>query len=166
MFGLQLWFQEHNTRIQRRLPGCQNRANEMICAVHIKTPAHTNAGIHKHKCSFRATHKWDFLIPRDGSDLSYVQRTDWVIRCEKSLKLQSFFFCPACPLSPPFFSYHPTSSTLSSIPDSLTLHNSCPPSHCWVNTSLWVCTTGPQDRGCFCTCAHMCKHTLHVCLSF
>lgn len=102
---------------------------EGICVVHTK---HTHIRSHRYTYTdvffFTFTSRWDVLIACEGNDPSYMQRSDWVIRCEKPLKLPPFFFCPHRPLLPPFVSNPPTSSTLSSIPSFPTLKDSLPPS--------------------------------------
>lgn len=93
-----------------------------------------NTRIHSHRYTytdvffFTFTSRWDVLIACEGNDPSYMQRSDWVIRCEKPLKLPSFFYCPHRPLLPPFFRNPPTSSTLSSILGFPTLKDSLLPS--------------------------------------
>lgn len=112
---------------------------------------------------FTFTSRWDVLIACEGNDPSYMQKSDWVIRCEKPLKLPSFFFCPRRPRLPPFL-LQPT-NLLSSIPGFPTLQelfSSLP--WCWVNRSVWVCSL-ETCGGEFCIlCVCVCWRVYAVCV--
>ncbi len=154
---------------------CLAWTNARICALHTKDcydtsthacmRAHTRTHIHTHTHPHTHTHT-EIHSHTHQRCPDFVQGKRFILcavnglsdKVQKPLRLHPLVLCHTPSLFPPISStlFHPSS-------DSPTIPTSPPPSRCWVNASVWVCTTGLQAGGC-CTCGGNVCSGVHVCL--